>query len=71
MIYKLSHEENDFQELDFLKKRSYITSFAAKIRNAPRGIPEEKNSILSKGLPNSCRVAKKVLGDTGIIRKCS
>ena len=42
MMYKLSHEEDDFRELDFLKKRSDITSFPAKIRYAPRGIPPEK-----------------------------
>ena len=42
MMYKLSHKENDFQELEFLKKRSDITFFPAKICNAPRGIPVEK-----------------------------
>ena len=62
MAYKLSHEENDFRELDFLKKKNDITSFPAKIRNAPRGIPEEKNSILPKGLPNSCPSREKGFG---------
>ena len=42
MMYKLSHEENDFRELNFLKKRSDITSFPVKICNAPCGIPPEK-----------------------------
>ena len=62
MMYKLSHEKNDFRELDFLKKRSDITSFPAKICNAPCGIPPEKNSILSKGLPNSCPSREKGFG---------
>ena len=43
MIYKLSHEENDFRKLDFLEQRSDIIFFPAKICNAPRGIPAEKN----------------------------
>ena len=30
MAYKLSHEENDSRELDFLKKKNDITSFPAK-----------------------------------------
>ena len=46
MMYKLSHEENYFRELDFLKKRSDITSFPAKIGNAPYGIPSEKFNIV-------------------------
>ena len=62
MMYKLSHEENDFRELNFLKKRSNITSFPAKICNAPCGLPPEKNSILSKGLPNSCPSREKGFG---------
>ena len=49
MIYKLSHEENDLREFDFLKQRSDIISFPAKICNAPRGIPAEKSfNIIQK-----------------------
>ena len=49
MIYKLSHEENDLRELDFLKQRSDIIPFPAKICNAPRGIPAEKSfNIIQK-----------------------
>ena len=62
MIYKLSHEENDFRELNFLKKRSDLTSFPAKICNAPHEIPAEKISILFKGLPNLCPSREKGFG---------
>ena len=49
MIYKLSHEENDIRELDFLKQRSDIIPFPAKICSAPRGIPAEKSfNIIQK-----------------------
>ena len=49
MIYKLSHEENDLQELDFLKQKSDIIPFSAKICDAPRGIPAEKSfNIIQK-----------------------
>ena len=43
MIYKLSHEENDLRELNFLKQRSDIIPFPAKICNAPREIPAKKS----------------------------
>ena len=50
MIYKLSHEENDLQELDFLKQKSDIIPFPAKICDAPRGIPAEKSFNITQKL---------------------
>ena len=71
VMYKLSHEENDFRELDFLKNRSDITSFPAKICNAPCvEYQRKKIQYCPKAYPIHARVAKKVLGDTGSIRKC-
>ena len=49
MIYKLSHEDNDLRELDFLKQRSDIIPFPAKVCYAPCGIPMEKSfNIIQK-----------------------
>ena len=58
MMYTLSHKENVFRELDFLK-RSNITFFPAKICNVPHGIPAKKSSILFKGLLNLCLSCEK------------
>ena len=46
LYYKLSHSENEFQQIDFLKKTANITVTSKPICLIPRGISAKKNAIL-------------------------
>ena len=49
LYYKLSLNENEFQQMDFLKKTANIKVAPEPIRLIPRGISaEEKRNIIAK-----------------------